>query len=61
MTKRQMKCLCCQRVDASTIEPDAAHYCHDCRTAWKAYGWRRLAQAMMRGIEPEEDRKPSMH
>jgi hypothetical protein len=48
MTKARVKCWRCQRVDASTIEPDAA-------------GWRRLAQAMLRGIEPEEDRKPSMH
>jgi hypothetical protein len=57
MTKRTVKCQQCQRVDASTIGPDG--YCIDCRTAWKVYGWRRFAGAMLRGLEPE-DRKPSM-
>lgn len=57
MTERTVKCWHCQRVEVSAIEPDG--YCTDCRMR-KAYGWRRMAEAMMRGIEPEEDRK-SIH
>jgi hypothetical protein len=42
-------CVQCQRANVS-----ASDVCDDCR---RAHGWRRFAEAMMRGVEPEEDRE----
>ena len=50
--ERKVRCEQCRRTVTA-----CDHQCDDCRRAWKVYGWRRFAAAMMRGIEPEEDRK----
>jgi hypothetical protein len=48
----EVRCVQCQRTNVS-----ASDVCDDCRRAWQVYGWRRFAEAMMRGVEPEEARK----
>jgi hypothetical protein len=55
MTK-PMKCHRCELADVA----EADNCCTDCRMALGAHGWRRFAEAMMRGIELEQDHKPSM-
>jgi hypothetical protein len=55
MTK-PMKCPRCELADVA----EADNCCTDCRMALEADGWRRFAEAMMRGIELEQDHKPSM-
>jgi hypothetical protein len=50
--ERIVRCEQCQRSDVSAYE-----VCDDCRRVLEAKLWRRFAEAMMRGVEPEQDRK----
>jgi hypothetical protein len=52
--ERIMRCPQCQRPHVSASD---GHHCDECRRAWQSRGWRRFAEAMMRGAEPEQDRK----
>jgi hypothetical protein len=49
--ERIVRCAQCRtNVSAS----DGSH-CDDCRRAWQSRFWRRFAEAMMRGVEPERE------
>ena len=45
--ERKVRCVQCQNVSASDV-------CDGCRRAWQSRGWRRFAQELMRGVEPEQ-------
>ena len=52
--ERIVRCEQCQRTNVSASDD---HHCNDCRRAWQSRCWRRFADATMRGVEPEQDRK----
>jgi hypothetical protein len=51
--ERIVRCAQCQRANVSASD---GHHCDECRRAWQSRCWRRFAEAMMRGLEPEADR-----
>jgi hypothetical protein len=57
MTDAEVKCAQCQRTNVSASDL----HCSDCRRAWQSRGWRRFAEAMMRGVEPDEQDRKTLH
>ena len=56
--ERIVRCEQCQRTNVSASDD---HQCDECRRVLQGRGWRRFAEAMMRGVEPDEQDRNTLH
>jgi hypothetical protein len=57
MTDGEVRCAQCR----TNISVSDELHCNDCRWVWQSRGWRRFAEAMMRGVEPDEEARRTLH
>jgi hypothetical protein len=55
--ERSVKCAQCQRTNVSASDS----HCDDCLRTMQSRGWRRFAEALMRGVEPDDEDRRTLH